>query len=339
LLDAKARVNARGPHLATPLQLAVQGNHRDVVEVLMRKRPDLDLEWRNKSGTTALHIAVNLRAMDIATLLLEGGADVDTATMGSTNNGITALMLSGDRGDLDIMKLLLGHSAKLELTDEDGLTALNVAARAGQVAAAKLLLDRHAKIDAADKLGNAPVMTAAKAGQLEMLKFLLDRYPSSLTNRDDSGFTLLHGAADHGHAHLVEFLAGRGLSATAQSDSGYTPLHGAANGYFTNGVSYDEMQYVAVIKGLLRYDANVDATDNHKQTPLHRAAEWGRPKIMEALLAKANPNLRDDDGKTASDIAEDSSDPRLRADVAARRKACEKLLRKVAAETKPAKAP
>ena len=334
LLDAGARVNAHGgPLLCTPLQMAVQSNRRGVVELLLRKRPDLDLEWRAKPGTTALHIAVNLRAMDLAKLLLEHDADVNAATSGTTNNGITALMVSADRGDLDMMKLLLDHRAEPDLADEMGMTALDMAARMGQVEAAKLLLDRNAKLETADRLGNTPAMTAAKAGMLEVLKFFLDRDPSSLTNRDDSGFTLLHGAADRGHAEVVEFLVGRGQDVNARSDSGHTPLHGAANGYFTNGVSYEEMQYVAVIKILLAHNADVNARTRDNQTALHRAAYWGHPKILQALLAaNADPNLRDDDGKTALDIAQVSDDSRLRAGVGAGRKECEKLLRKAVGE-------
>ncbi len=331
LLDARAYVDAHGPQLCTPLQLAIQGGHRDVVELLLRRKAELD--WRNKQGTTALHIAVNLRAMDLAKLLVEHGADVNIGSTGADTEGVTALMLSADRGDLDMMKSLLDHRAEPDLADEMGMTALNMAARAGQVEAAKLLLDHRATLKA-DRLGNTPAMTAAKAGMLEVLKFFLDRDPSSLTNRDDSGFTLLHGAADRGHLEVVEFLVGRGQDVNSRSDSGYTPLQGAANGYFTNGVSYDEMQYVAVIKVLLNHGADVNATNQHKQTALHRAAEWGRPKIMEALLAaKADPSIRDDEGKTALDIAKETDARLVRADVVERRKECEKLLREAARET------
>jgi len=54
LLDAGAGVEAHGPHLCTPMLPAVQGGHRDVMDLLWRKKPGLDLEWRGKSGTTAL---------------------------------------------------------------------------------------------------------------------------------------------------------------------------------------------------------------------------------------------------------------------------------------------
>ena len=324
LLEAGARFNAVGPHNATPLQLAVAGGHRDVVEVLLRRK--LDLDWRNEYGATALLQAVHLRALHIAKLLIEHGAEVDAATIGITNTGITALMISARESNLDMMKLLLDHQAEIEKADEMGMTALNRAAQAGRVDAVKLLLDRGATLKP-DGQGNTPAMTAAKSGPLEMLKFLLDRDAASLTKRDDNGFTLLHGAADHAHLEVVQFLLERGLDVNSRSADGYTPLHAAANGYFTNEVQ-DEVQYVAVIQQLLAHGAKVNAPMENGQTPLHRAAEWGRPKILAALLAAgADSNARDLSGKTAVDCSEVKDESPLRSGVAAGRKACAELLR------------
>jgi ankyrin repeat protein/serine/threonine protein kinase len=329
LLEANpSRLNDVGPNLCTPLQLAVMRGRRDVVELLLSRKPNLD--WRSSYGTTALHLAIQLQAKDLATLLVEHGADVDAATTGLTNSGITALMLSAEAAHLDLMKLLLDHSAQIELTDRRGMTALNFASAAGQVEAAKLLLEKHASLKP-DLPGNTPALIAAKAGRLDMLKFLLDREASSISNRDYDGFTLLHGAADHGHADVVEYLVGR-LDVNSRSKDQSTPLHRAANGCFSS----DETQYVAVIKVLVDHEAKVNATDLDGHTALHCAAGWGRPKIMAALLAaKANPSARDRDGKTALDIAMDTGDPRLHPDWAARRKECSELLLKVASGRRP----
>jgi ankyrin repeat protein/serine/threonine protein kinase len=328
LLEARARVNAAGPDLCTPLQLAVMRGRRDVMELLLAKRPDL--EWRNKFGTTALHQAIQLRAMELATMLIERGADVDAATTGRTNNGITALMFCAHEGYLGMMKLLLDHGAQLELTGQAAETALGVAAAAGQMEAARLLLDRGAKLEAADQDGTTAFMRAAKMGQLEMVKFLLGRDARLLGDRGKAGFTALHEAADRGHPDVVEFLLSRGMKADLRCDRGGTPLCNAANGCFTN-----ETSYVAVVKVLLAHSADVNARTRGNQTPLHRAAEWGRPQIMQALLAAgADPNSRDDDGKTALDIAKETDARLVRADVAARRKECQKLLRKALSNLK-----
>ena len=336
LLNARARINAVGPNLCTPLQLAVMHGSRDLVEVLLGRQPDL--EWRDSSGTTALQQACLHQSQDLVALLLDHGSEVDAGTRGTTNNGTTALMFSANAGYLGMMKLLLDHGAQIELTNDMGMTALKLAAQAGQMDAAKLLLDHHAKFTA-DRLGNTPALTAARAGKLEMLKLLLSR-GESLDERDNEGFTLLHCAADHGHAEVVGFLVGRGFAVNARGATGFTPLHCAANGWFTN-----EASYVAVVKVLLAHEANVNARTHQNQTPLHRAAGWGHPRILEALLsAGADPNARDDDGKSALDLATAPSGSSLRPGVAEGRKECAQLLVKAllkslsppnAKETKP----
>jgi ankyrin repeat protein len=329
LLDAGARVNAPGPDLATPLQLAVQGRHPGVVELLLRRKANPD--WPCASGTTALHLAAQLDAVDITKLLIEHDADVNAAIIASTNHGVTALMLCANWGYLDMMKLLFDHQAKPELTDELGWTALHHAAAAGQVDAARLLLDRGADVHAAEKEGTTVFMRAAKMGQLEMVKFLLDRDAKLLDDRGKARFTALHEAADRGHPKVVEFLLDQGMSAKLRDNYDATPLIVCAQAEFST-----QDRYAATARVLLAHDAEVNARVLGGQTALHRAGFWGHPRVMEVLLeAKAvDPSIRDDHGQTALDLAEDSHVPDWRTDVKAGRKECEKLLRKAAPSRK-----
>jgi ankyrin repeat protein len=296
LLAAGARIDAVGPDLRTPLQLAVVRGSREVVALLLAK--GADTEWRDSFGCTALHYAVEVRARDLVKLLLGHGADVNAPTTRGSSIGATALMGSAHAGDLEIMKVLLDLGAQIEQADQHGFTALMVAAGDGQVDAAKLLLERGAKLEAADQEGTTVFLRAAKSGQLEMVKFLLERgaKPDAC---DKVGFTALHEAADRGYAEVAEFLISRGAEVNARSDYPSTPLYNAANGAFTN-----EARYVAVTKVLLAHGADVNARLRGNQTPLHRAAIWGHPQILQVLLAAgADPTARDDDGKTALDLA------------------------------------
>ena len=300
LLEALARtkapgINATGPALCTPLQLAVMGNYREVVELLVAK--GADLEWHcqdNAGGTTALQQAVQVRARDIAELLLDHGANVNATAA----NGATALVISAGNGDVRTMKLLLEHGAQLEQADRSGRTALIAAALAGRVDAAELLLERGAKLGATDQEGGTAFIKAAKVGQLEMVKFLLEQgAPIAATNH--FGFTALHEAADRGYPEVVRFLLDSGMKVDLRSAIQYTPLHCAANAAFTN-----EIHYVAVVRVLLDHRADLNARERYNLTPLHFAAVMGRPQIIKILLAaKADPQVRDISGKTALDWA------------------------------------
>ncbi len=296
LLEAGARINAAGPNLSTPLQFAVMRGRRDVVEVMLARRPGPDLEWRNKFGTTALQQAAQLQSQDIVALLLDHGAVVDTVTA----EGATALMVSASNGDVDTLRLLLKRDANVNASNINGFTAFLIAAQAGKVEAARLLLDQGATFDVSENTGYTPLMLAVRNGHLEMAKFLLDRSPRIIDAKNNVGFTALHEAADQGHPELVEFLLNRGMKADVRCDLGGTPLHNTAHGHFNT----NQTRYVEVIKVLLAHEADVNALRRDHQTPLHRAAERGRPQIMQALLdARANPSVRDENGKTALDLA------------------------------------
>ncbi|WP_253302358.1 ankyrin repeat domain-containing protein [Wolbachia endosymbiont of Psylliodes chrysocephala] len=57
------------------------------------------------------------------------------------------------------------------------------------------------------------------------------------------------------------------------------------------------------VKSLISEGADVDATDNSKNTALHLAAQEGYKEVIEALLDKgANVNAKDKDGKTPRNL-------------------------------------
>ena len=46
-----------------------------------------------------------------------------------------------------------------------------------------------------------------------------------------------------------------------------------------------EVGQVAVVNALIAAEADVNATNNYRETPLHLAAKWGRLEVMRALIA------------------------------------------------------
>ncbi|MDN5247548.1 MAG: ankyrin repeat domain-containing protein [Wolbachia endosymbiont of Tyrophagus putrescentiae] len=59
-----------------------------------------------------------------------------------------------------------------------------------------------------------------------------------------------------------------------------------------------------IVDALLARGAKVDLVDKDRWTPLHWAAEKGHTETVNALLAKgADPLLKNNDGKTARDLA------------------------------------
>jgi len=121
----------------TPLIQAAARNSRDIVELLINHKADLNLG--NEMRQTPLHLAA---AMDL----------------------------------VDVVRLLLNAGANVEATDKDGMTPLSAAARTGSVKCLAVLLDAGANIDAKDTLfGDTPFLKAAYNEQADAVKLLVAR--------------------------------------------------------------------------------------------------------------------------------------------------------------------
>ena len=57
---------------------------------------------------------------------------------------------------------------------------------------------------------------------------------------------------------------------------------------------------------LIQAGGEVDSQDDRGRTPLHHASWWGRVEVITALLAAgADKTIKNEDGKTPHDVAED----------------------------------
>ena len=93
--------------------------------------------------------------------------------------------------------------------------------------------------------------------------------------RDNDGYTMLHRAATHGHAHIASVLIAHKADINAQetaSTLGWTPLHTAASS-----------GHLEVAKVLLTHGADIHSNVN--STPLHVAIKYRSLDIAELLIA------------------------------------------------------
>lgn len=120
----------------------------DDIEGLVRGGADINA--RNEEGLTLLQMAVRDRMDDIAEKLLSFGADVN---LKSLQNGYTALHYAADKGDEDLVDLLLTHKADPNITDKRKQSPLHIAAEGGEeeivkklvAAGTDVLLEDHLK--------------------------------------------------------------------------------------------------------------------------------------------------------------------------------------------------
>lgn len=101
-------------------------------------------------GTPLLSLAVRSAQYEMASLLLEHGADINLC---SHDRSYSALMEAALLGELKIAQLLLAQHADVNIQSKDRQTALILAVARQDIPMVKLLLEHHADKNSADKLG------------------------------------------------------------------------------------------------------------------------------------------------------------------------------------------
>lgn len=101
LLHCGIDLSQASPHGYTPLMLAVEKGHQDIVEILLDA--GANLKQTDKEGNTPLIFAVKEGHKDMVEILLDAGADLDQA---NDRSGETPLEWATKKGHKDIVRLL-----------------------------------------------------------------------------------------------------------------------------------------------------------------------------------------------------------------------------------------
>jgi ankyrin repeat protein len=132
LLKEGADVNKATDDGTTPLFMASQHGHCDVVEALLRGGADVNKA--KNDGTTPLFMASQNGHCDVVEALLRGGADVNKAN----NDGATPLYIASEKGHCDVVEALVRAGADLTLAWR-GRTPLRSATRKGHTDVVRVL--------------------------------------------------------------------------------------------------------------------------------------------------------------------------------------------------------
>ncbi|MEX2118088.1 MAG: ankyrin repeat domain-containing protein [Pirellulales bacterium] len=257
LIAKKADVNRPDAALQRPLHLVTSAA---VATLLIEAGAVVDA--KDQSGRRPLHAA---RSAEIAGLLIEHGAAID-AKAGTSEK--TPLHFAAEADRLDVATLLIEKGANVHARDSSQRTPLHDACRNGNLGLAAMLIDRGADIGAMDGEGATPLWVAVGGDTLgnpvekehARIVRLLVEHGASLDATSESGETLLHLAARHGRVEVARFLIESGLDVNAATQSGLTPLHYAAEmpdgGWRFAG---DGSRELALVELLIEAGADVNA--------------------------------------------------------------------------------
>jgi ankyrin repeat protein len=142
LLDAGAN-QARTDDGATPLFIACNLGHAEIVQMLLKHDGVAANQATTDDGTTPLYVACNQGHAEIVQMLLEH--EGVAANQARTDTGATPLYTACNRGHAEIVRALLMNGAissinQAVLAGHDGLRPLHHAVLTGNLAMAQLLL-------------------------------------------------------------------------------------------------------------------------------------------------------------------------------------------------------
>ncbi len=148
--------------------LCVAG-HSSAVLAEIEKSPEL-LEAHSTDGWTPLHLAAFFGWAELANVLIDKGANVESRSTNSMKN--TPLHAAAAGGAALLVDLLLKRGAKPNATQEGGWTALHAAAQAGNRAMAETLIANGANVNQQADNNQTPLDMALLKGHQELVDLL-----------------------------------------------------------------------------------------------------------------------------------------------------------------------
>jgi len=150
---------------------------------------------------------VQLGEYENAKRLLQAGADPNAATAG----GERALMIAAKAGREDLVELIAGFKADVNVGNAAGRTALHGASKEAVV---QVLVKVGANIEAKDNYGWTSLHWASENGHAAVVQTLL-QHGADVAATDKRGRTSLHFASMSGHAAVVQTLLQHGADVAA----------------------------------------------------------------------------------------------------------------------------
>lgn len=228
-------------------RLLVAATKGDLEEARKAITEQVDLNRKDKNGSTALMLAARGGHEELVDLLISAGALVNT----KSSYGVTALMEGVSTGKMEIVKKLIDAKAEVNAELSVGGTALCIAANFGYADIVKLLIQKGANVNTKlSKTGETSIILAAHGmsynhqtqemqkaeatdAHQEIIASLIDA-KADVNSSANNGDTALIVASEEGLSEIVKLLLEKGADKNKKGKNGRTALTAAESNKHTS---------------------------------------------------------------------------------------------------------
>ena len=122
------------------MKTASERNHVQIVKLLLAQGIDVDVPWTSANPVTPLCAAAKKGALDVASFLLDSGANAQE----SADGRVQPLVAATQSGSVEMVRMFLKHGANVNGGGGNRVTPLAAAATRGHTEVVRLLLDSGA---------------------------------------------------------------------------------------------------------------------------------------------------------------------------------------------------
>ncbi|XP_030370136.1 rabankyrin-5 isoform X2 [Scaptodrosophila lebanonensis] len=223
LIDHGASVNAVDAENKTPLHIAIENQHEEIIAILLC-HPGIDLKVRDNTGNTPFASALAIRNHKAAQRILDR---LPNAAEQMDQRGRNFLHIAIMRDDLESVLFLLAIQVDVNSRVHDATqsTPLHLAATSQTEMITRNLILAGARINERDAAQKMPLHIAVERGNLSAVSALIQNN-ADFDATDAEGNNALHIAVRGGQLSIVrELLTESRVNAEALNLKGRNPMH------------------------------------------------------------------------------------------------------------------
>lgn len=222
-LERRADVQVSNARGVTPLMLCASSSGKEALEVLKELQDSKsEIQRKDNNGWTALHHSCRNGKLETLKLLISMHADPST----TTKDHKTSVMLAAMEGKTDLVReLFKWKTCRMQVGDKDslGATAVHFAVKGGALELTKLLIENTARVNSKDIDYKTPLMWACEYGKLDCIRALAKK-AAEVDSKDKCHRSPLLHACLNNYEGVALWLLRKAADPYANDVSGDTPL-------------------------------------------------------------------------------------------------------------------